>query len=322
MSLGEFDIIAKYFTRAAGRSDVLLSVGDDAAVVSVPQDRRLVVAIDTLVEGVHFPIDTAAADIGHRALAVNLSDLAAMGAQPAWMTLALSLPDANEDWIRDFAAGLHGLAEQFNVALIGGDTVKGPRVITVQVAGWVETDRWLTRAGAQPGDVLFVSGVLGEAAAGLATIQRHLTDSPAITQLRARFLRPSPRIDLGRWLRPLASAAMDVSDGLLTDLDKLCAASGCGARIDLDRLPPSPAMRAVFDAQSCLNFTLAGGDDYELLFAVPAAEAKRLETMSPPVACQAIGVITADRKVECMRDGAPTRISVRGYDHFGNEAAS
>jgi thiamine-monophosphate kinase len=322
MSLGEFDIIAKYFTRTTQRRDVLLGVGDDAAVVSVPQDRRLVVAIDTLVEDVHFPGDTAAADIGHRALAVNLSDLAAMGAEPAWMTLSLSLPDAEEGWIRDFAAGLHALAGQFNVALIGGDTVKGPRVITVQVAGWVETDRWLTRAGAQAGDVLFVSGVPGEAAAGLATIQRHLPDSPAITHLRSRFLRPTPRVELGRWLRPIASAAMDISDGLLTDLDKLCAASGCGARIDLDALPDSISMRAAFDAQSSLDFTLAGGDDYELLFAVPPAAAKGLEAMSPPVVCRSIGMITADRKVECLRNGMPIDVRRRGYDHFGNEARS
>lgn len=317
MSLGEFDIIAKYFTRHSPRSDVLLGVGDDAAVVSTPQDRRLVVAIDTIVEGVHFPAGIDASDIGHRALAVNLSDLAAMGAVPAWMTLSLSLPESDEAWVAGFAAGLLELADRFGVALVGGDTVKGPRVITVQIAGWVETDRWLTRSGARAGDVVFVSGAPGEAAAGLAALQADAPDNASVQHLKSRFLRPQPRVELGRWLRPFASAAMDVSDGLLTDLDKLCAASACGARIELDRLPASASMRAVFDPQQCLDFTLAGGDDYELLFTARASDAKRIE--SAPVACRAIGVITAGSAIECVREGRVIDVARRGYDHFDGD---
>src|SRR6185503_12931323 len=226
MSLGEFDIIARYFANHDHRADVLLGVGDDAAVLDVDGDgRRLVVAIDTIVEGVHFPRSIDASAIGYRALAVNLSDIAAMGAEPAWMTLSLSLPEASEPWIASFAAGLLQLAEQYDVALVGGDTVRGPLVVTVQLAGWVEPDRWLTRSGARPGDVLMLSGIPREAAAGLQAIQQRLPTGSAVDLLQRRFLRPQPRISLGRQLRTIAHAAMDVSDGLLTDLQKLCAAS-------------------------------------------------------------------------------------------------
>jgi thiamine-monophosphate kinase len=312
MNDGEFDIIAKYFVRRTTRQDVLLGIGDDAAVLSVPADRRLVVAMDTIVDGVHFPLGTAAADVGYRALAVNLSDLAAMGAQPAWMTLSLSAPTSDAAWLDGFARGLFELADRYQVALVGGDTVKGPLVVTVQIAGSVETDGWLTRAGARPGDLLFVSGMPGEAAAGLAVIQDHLPATSATQHLRQRFLRPEPRVSLGRCLRGLASAAMDVSDGLLTDLDKLATASACGARIDIDSLPLSSALLQTFDRETCIDYALAGGDDYELLFTLPPPLVHQLPA---GVACTQIGVMT-DREVECWRDGqrfAPRR---RGYDHF------
>jgi thiamine-monophosphate kinase len=269
MSLGEFDIIARYFASHDHRADVLLGVGDDAAVLQTRPGRRLVVAIDTIVEGVHFPRTIDASAIGYRALAVNLSDLAAMGAEPSWMTLSLSLPEPSEPWIAGFASGLLELAEQHDVALVGGDTVRGPLVITVQVAGWVEEDRWLTRSGARPGDLVMVSGVPGEAAAGLHVIQQHMQLNETTAQLQWRFLRPRPRIALGRQLRTVASAAMDVSDGLLTDLQKLCAASQCGALLSIDALPPSPAMQELFDADTALDYALAGGDDYELIFTLP-----------------------------------------------------
>lgn len=313
MSLGEFDIIAKYFQRHCGRSDVLLGIGDDAAVVSVPADRRLVVAMDTIVEGVHFPSGTDAADIGYRSLAVNLSDLAAMGALPAWMTLSLSLPRPDEKWLEHFSSGLFDLAQRWDVALVGGDTIKGPMVITVQVAGWVEPDRWLARSGASPGDQLYVSGVPGEAAAGLAVIQRHLAGNEA-DFLRQRFLRPVPRLALGRELRSFASAAMDVSDGLLTDLDKLCGASNCGARVDIDSIPVSASMRSLFDDAACVDYALAGGDDYEIIFTVPPDKADAVAGL--PVACARIGAITHGSAVQCTRGGNPVTVKRRGYDHF------
>jgi thiamine-monophosphate kinase len=315
-SLGEFEIIARYFTAHDRRADVLLGVGDDAAVLDVRGDRKLVVATDTIVEGVHFPPQTAPADIGYRALAVNLSDLAAMGAEPAWMTLSLSLPDATESWIADLASGLFELADRHHVVLVGGDTVRGPLVITVQLAGWVEPDRWLTRSGAKPGDVLMISGVPGEAAAGLQVIQQQLPAGAAATHLQRRFLRPEPRVALGRRLRTIASAAMDVSDGLLADLAKLCAASNCGARLDVDRLPASAAMRELFPQDACLDYALAGGDDYELIFAVPPEQAAVLTTTAGETSLTRIGVMTAGQSVQCTRGGAPFTPRRTGYDHF------
>jgi thiamine-monophosphate kinase len=321
MSLGEFDIIARYFSRKSTRSDVVLGVGDDAAVVDSHPGRKLVVAMDTIVEGVHFLAETDATDIGYRALAVNLSDLAAMGAEPAWMTLSLSLPRANEQWLSGFASGLFELANEYNVALIGGDTVRGPLVITVQVAGWVEADAWLTRSGATPGDLLFVSGIPGEAAAGLAVIQRRILGGESAAFLKHRFLRPRPRIELGRQLRTVATAAMDVSDGLLTDLKKICAASGVSAQLNVDSLPESAAMHELFEADDGLQYALSGGDDYELLFTLPAARASAvLSTLQLQQRVTQIGVITAvtgeGPAVQCLRDGQPFRIKRSGYDHF------
>jgi thiamine-monophosphate kinase len=315
MALGEFELIARYFARHAPRADVRLGIGDDAAVLDVRGDRKLVAAIDTIVEGVHFPADIDAADIGYRALAVNLSDIAAMGAEPSWFTLSLSLPQSDERWIERFAAGMFELAREHDVALVGGDTVKGPLVITVQIAGWVEPDRWLTRAGAQPGDAIMISGVPGEAAAGLATLQRGMPETPAVRKLRERFLRPTPRVSLGRQLRTIASAAMDVSDGLLTDLDKLCAASACGADIDVDAIPRSAELSATFDEASCVQYALSGGDDYEILFALPPSHVAQLERLG----CTRIGVVTADPQVVCRRGGAVFHPERRGYDHFDKE---
>jgi thiamine-monophosphate kinase len=272
--------------------------------------------MDTIVEGVHFPAGTDAADVGYRALAVNLSDLAAMGAQPSWMTLSLSLPQANEQWLGGFAQGLFGLADAYQVALIGGDTVRGPLVVTVQVAGLVDTG-WLTRSGARPGDLLFISGVPGEAAAGLAMVQGGRNQTPAEQHLRQRFLRPTPRVTLGNALRGLASAAMDVSDGVLVDLEKLCGASGCAARLDVDALPASTAMQALFSNDDCVHYALAGGDDYEIMFTLPAAHVRELSVVTDggPV-CTRIGVITEGRGVECSRQGRPFVMRQRGYDHF------
>ena len=317
MSLGEFDIISKYFASRGARDDVPLGIGDDAAVLNVSADRRLVVAMDTIVEGVHFLGDAAPEDIGYRALAVNLSDLAAMGAQPSWMLLSLSLPSADEGWLDAFARGLFELADAHGVALVGGDTVRGPLVITVQVGGWVEQDRFLARSGARPGDELFISGVPGEAAAGLSLLRSGSQHEGASARLRGRFLRPKPRVNLGRALRTIASAAMDVSDGLLTDLEKLCAASGCGAQLELDALPQSTAMRALFDEDECLEYALAGGDDYELLFCIAPANAAAARSRSiagTPVT--RIGVMTAEEGVRCVRGGRDYVPARAGYDHF------
>lgn len=323
MSLGEFDIIARYFASHDHRADVLLGVGDDAAVLETRPGRRLVVALDTIVEGVHFPRNIDASAVGYRALAVNLSDIAAMGAEPSWMTLSLSLPEAAEPWVAGFATGLLELAEQHDVALVGGDTVRGPLVVTVQLAGWVEEDRWLTRSGARPGDLLMLSGVPGEAAAGLHVIQQHMPLTETTAQLQWRFLRPRPRVALGRQLRTMATAAMDVSDGLLIDLQKLCAASHCGALLSIDALPPSPAMRELFDEDTALDYALAGGDDYELIFTLPPGQLPELLAQrDPAVPLASIGVIVAGSGVQCERGGKPFAPKRVGYDHFAVDPSS
>jgi thiamine-monophosphate kinase len=316
--MSEFDLIARYFSRPTQRADVALGVGDDAAVLDMSDDRELVAAVDTIVEGVHFPVDCAPEDIGYRALAVNLSDIAAMGAEPRWMTLALTLPRADESWIARFAAGLYELADKHGVALVGGDTCKGPLVISVQILGSVERAHWLARNRAVVGDGVYVSGVPGEAAAGLALFQSRAARDANAEHLIQRFLRPEPRIALGRGLRGIASAAMDVSDGVVADLGKLCAASRCGARIDADSLPKSSAMEALFASDQCRDFALSGGDDYELLFTVPAAKEGELASHSGSILCTRIGEIVAGGGVECFSQGRKLTLARTGFDHFGD----
>jgi thiamine-monophosphate kinase len=314
--LGEFDLIERYFSRGTLRRDVLLGVGDDAALLEVPAGRALVAATDTLVEGRHFLHGAPPESVGHQALAVNLSDLAAMGAEPAWALLSLSLPESDEAWLGPFARGLYALAEDNGVALVGGDTVRGPRVVTVTALGLVEPALALRRSGARPGDLLYVSGWPGEAAAGLEALRR--TGRPeAGDALARRYLFAQPRVALGRALRGLASAAMDVSDGLLGDLRKLCAASGAGARLDLPRLPVSRELARRHGPADCERFVLCGGDDYELLFAVPASDAARVSAAAPaglPLHC--IGEVEAEPGVRCVRDGRVVSIGQGGYDHF------
>ncbi len=315
MPLGEFELIERFFTRSAARGDVLLGVGDDAALLEVPPGRVLVAATDTLVEGRHFLADAPPGSIGHQALAVNLSDLAAMGAEPAWALLSLSLPGADAAWLESFAAGLFALAGRHGVALVGGDTVRGPCVVTITALGFVEPALALRRSGAQPGDLLYVSGWPGEAAAGLEALFRGAAapDDPLVR--RCRYAEP--RIELGRGLRGRASAAMDVSDGLLGDLAKLCAASDVGAVLDLEQLPVSAELARRHAAADCERLVLSGGDDYELLFTVPTAAAAQVEAMSSPaLPLHRIGRIEAGRGVHCRRDGRPATVAGGGYDHF------
>lgn len=316
MALGEFDLIARWFARAPRRGDVRLGIGDDAALLDVPAGRTLVAATDTLVEGRHFLPNAPASSIGHQALAVNLSDLAAMGAEPAWALLSLSMPDVDESWLDGFASGFDALAAAHGVDLVGGDTVRGPRVITVQVLGFVDGAAALRRSGARAGDRIYVSGTPGEAAAGLDAL-RDGTSFDAGNRLVRRYLYAEPRVALGRALVGHATAAMDVSDGLLGDLAKLCDASGVGARIDLDELPVSPALAAAHDRGRCERYLLEGGDDYELLFTLPpGADAEALSDAGG-VAASCIGRIVAEPGVHCERGGRDVPCVARGYDHFG-----
>lgn len=315
MPLGEFGLIERYFRRDAGRPDVLLGVGDDAALLSVPAGCALVAATDTLVEGRHFLPDAPADSIGHQALAVNLSDLAAMGAEPAWALLSLSLPASDTAWLAAFAEGLYALAGRHDVAVVGGDTVRGPRVVTITALGFVEPALALRRDGARPGDLLYVSGWPGEAAAGLELLRSGVGPSDDPLVRRCRYAEP--RVALGRALRGRASAAMDVSDGLLGDLAKLCAASGVSAMIDLECLPVSGALARRHPAAECERLVLSGGDDYELLFTLPAAAEAEIESIaSSGIPLHRIGRIEAGSGVQGRRGGRPVDMPVVGYDHF------
>jgi thiamine-monophosphate kinase len=317
VSLGEFDLIERYFNRPGRRQGVLLGVGDDAALLELPPGQCLVAATDTLVEGRHFPRGAPPESIGHQCLAVNLSDLAAMGADPAWALLSLCMPEAREDWLEPFATGLLALADRHGVALVGGDTVRGPLVLSVTALGVVPPGEALRRSGARPGDELFVSGWPGESAAGLDLLQRDPGSAGADPLVR-RFLFPEPRIALGRALRGLASAAMDVSDGLLGDLQKLCHASGVSATLELEQLPVSPVLAARFPPQQTERFILHGGDDYELLFTLPpgSASAEQLRSLAESCGVHRIGSIGDGRGVSCLRGGKAVSIPAGGYDHF------
>ena len=321
MAQTEFELIGRHFAHlGAARSDVRIGVGDDGAVVVPPASRELVVVTDTLVEAIHFPPRSPPASIGHRAFAVNLSDIAAMGAEPAWALLALTLPDSDETWLEEFARAAGDLCRRHGVALVGGDTTRGPLSITVTVMGIVPVGVALERRGGQPGDAIFVTGSPGDAAAGLALEQNrlHVADPMSAQILRDRFLFPTPRCDVGVALRGLASACIDVSDGLGGDLEKLCAASKCGAEIDAAALPVSEALVAAVGREVAREYALTGGDDYELLFTVPLA---RLGAMTHAVALglgpvTRIGTLMSGNGVRVSARGGVTQFSGSGFDHF------
>ncbi len=313
----EFDLIARIRARVADRDDVIVGIGDDAALLSVPSGRQLVVAMDTLNVGVHFPAGTAPVDIGWKALAVNLSDLAAMAATPAWCTLSLSLPQSEVAWLDGFLDGFLELAARHGVALVGGDTTRGPLSVCVTAHGLVESRGALLRSGACVGDDVWITGTLGDAAAALRQWQSGDSMVPA---LRARLDRPTPRIAAGLALAGIAHACIDVSDGLLADLGHVCRASRVGADIDVDALPSSAALRAWSDAVARRELQATGGDDYELCFTAP--KTARLAVTDALSACDVpatrIGRITADTGKLVLRDAAGVAWSPprAGYVHF------
>lgn len=322
----EFRLIDRIRERTAqGREDVRLGIGDDAALLAVPAGMELAVAIDTLVEGVHFPRGTSPADLGWKALAANLSDLAAMGATPAWALLALTLPEAmdaaaREAFVDGFADGFAALAQPQRLALVGGDTTRGPLAVSVAVHGFVPPGQALARAGARAGDAVLVTGTLGDAAAGLRLLQQGIgADDARAAPLVGRLNRPTPRLAAGLALRGRASACIDVSDGLLADLGHVCAASGAGAEIEAALLPRSPALLGLFDEAAALDFALAGGDDYELCFTVPAARVAEVQADLARLGCGAarIGRIVEGAGVRVRgADGAWLAPARRGWDHF------
>ncbi len=316
--LTEFGLIERFFHRPAGNA--VLGVGDDAALLAPSPGAELVVSSDMLVAGRHFLPDTDPFLLGHKALAVNLSDLAAMGAVPRWATLALALPQVDEVWLEAFSRGFFALAERFGVSLVGGDTTRGPLNLCVTILGEAPAGRALRRSAARPGDMVWVSGDLGGAALGVAHLTGELRLDPADAALcLARLYRPEPRVMLGGLLACLAHAAIDVSDGLLADLGHILERSGVGAEIELDRLPAHPVLagrRADPVVRRCL---LAGGDDYELCFTAPSQRSATIlaaaREAGVPVA--AIGAITESPGLRLLDgEGAVMEVRERGFDHF------
>ena len=305
--MNEFELINRYFRRTAAAPGVVVGIGDDGAVLAPDPNKQQVQVIDTLVEGVHFPPQTSAADIAYRAVAVNLSDIAAMGAEPRWMTLALTLGNAEEEWLESFASGLFEAADEHKVSLIGGDTTSGQAVtVTIAVTGEVEEGKALLRSAARAGDSIYVTGTVGDAAAGLALLQRGESDD----FLSRRFLRPTPRIAIGRALVGVATAAIDISDGLAGDLQKLLLASGAGAEIEIATLPLSDALCARFDLEQQLHFALQGGDDYELCFTSSDPAVEKIAGVTR------IGLVTAGTELVCRHHGDVVEVDASGYRHF------
>ena len=305
--MNEFDLIRRYFDAPPDDPDVIVGVGDDGALIRPTPGKEQVHVIDTLVEGVHFPGDGNPADIGYRVVAVNLSDIAAMGAYPRFMTLALSLPPKEESWVAAFADGLFAAAAEHGVALIGGDTTSGDAVVvTVHMIGEVDVGSAILRGGAKVGDTIYVTGTFGDAAAALKLHGDGLYDD----FLMRRFWRPEARVETGLRLVGRATAAIDVSDGLLGDLNKLLQASEVGAVVDIGRVPLSDALRSRFDIAGQHRLALTGGDDYELCFTVDGAE------LPNNLNCTAIGEITATGELQCRLDGAVVDFDSSGYRHF------
>lgn len=314
----EFSLIARHFTRPPRQA--VLGVGDDAALLAPSPGMQLAVSTDMLVAGTHFFPDVDPRKLGWKALAVNLSDMAAMGARPRWATLALSLPHIDDAWLAAFADGFFACADAFDTDLVGGDTTRGPLNISVTIFGEVPAGQALRRDGAQVGDDIWVSGTLGGAALGLAELQGHarLSSEDSIG-CRQALEMPQPRIALGLALRGIATAALDISDGLLGDLDHILECSQAGAEICFDALPAHPALERLLSepwAQSCL---LAGGDDYELCFTAPAAQHDHIKTLQDELSLNLtrIGSMTPDSTLQVLdAAGQPMPISIRGYDHF------
>ena len=313
--MSEFDLIKRYFTRPA--PSAMLGVGDDAALLQVSDGKVLAVSTDMLVCDTHFFADADPFLLGHKTLAVNLSDMAAMGAVPRWATLALSLPDADEAWLEKFSAGFFAMADMHGVELVGGDTTRGPLNLSVTIMGEVEASLALRRNGAKVGDEIWVSGRLGDAALALAHLKgRIVLAGDEFSACASALHRPVPRVALGRALLGIATSAIDISDGLLADLGHILAASNVGAELDFGSLPVSVVMQNHFDGMIARQCLLAGGDDYELCFTAPVSRHTEVLTIGMKLTC--IGRIVAGQGC-IVRDEAGNNIVLEsaGYDHFG-----
>jgi len=318
----EFEIIRRYFERAVSDDSIRVGIGDDGAVLRPDPGRDLITVIDTLVSGVHFPPSLSPADIGYRSVAVNLSDIAAMAGRPRWMVLALTLSDSDPAWLAGFSSGLFAAAQEFDLALVGGDTTSGQETaISIQIIGDVEIDQALVRSGANSGDAIYVTGTPGDASAGLAVLQSGTPRNSDVDYLVKRFARPNARVDLGQAIAEHASAAIDLSDGLFTDIEKLLRASAVSGLIELSELPLSAQLIKMMDEDDALRFALGGGDDYELCFTSPAGAEIFQEIADQhdvPITC--IGQVneSADSgdALLCTRNGNEYEYHHDGYRHF------
>lgn len=319
----EFSLIKAFFTeQVTKRKDVVLGIGDDCALITPTERQQIAITTDTLVSGVHFPINTAPRAIGHKSIAVNLSDLAAMGAEPAWISLAITLPEFDHKWLQEFCAGVFDLCEYYNIQLVGGDTTQGPLSITVTAQGLVPVDTALLRSGAKSGDWIFVTGDIGDAALALKHIQGQVSiEEQFKEQVLTKLDYPKPRVLAGQGIREYASSAIDLSDGLISDLGHICAASKTGANIVLDALPLSHALIETLGHEAAIELALAGGDDYELLFTVSednkVGMATALANAGTQVTC--IGQMNASEKITTTLDNNIVNLNVKSFEHFSDE---
>lgn len=317
--LSEFELIESYFRDLnQSRSDVLLGQGDDCAVVKATPGTHIAVTTDTMLAGVHFDDKVPPRALGHKLVAVNLSDLAAMGAEPAWLSLSITLPDVDQDWLKEFSAGMHELAGYYHCELIGGDTTRGPLSLTLTAQGLLPENQHLTRHGARPGDWIFVSGNLGDAAAALAGQRGDLELSSFVQhKLNERLFYPTPRVALGQGLRGYATSCIDISDGLAADLNHVLTRSEVGARLFLHQLPCSEALRSLA-LEDQRYYALHGGDDYELCFTVPEEMRGSLETSlthaGVPLTC--VGQIDKQPGLRFFDGDNELPASHLGYLHF------
>ncbi|MDC9728709.1 MAG: thiamine-phosphate kinase [Methyloprofundus sp.] len=309
MAVSEFSLIKQFFTRPAKNKHTRLSVGDDCALLSVPMGYELAITTDTMVENVHFFPDVSPEDLGHKLLAVNLSDLASMGATPTTVTLALTLPSINEQWLKAFSTGLFALADQHNIDLIGGDTTAGPLTLTIQAMGLVKSGQALQRSNAKVGDLIYVTGTLGDAGLGLKVKQGFQIEKPE--SILNKFNKPLPKVKEGQQLQNIANACVDISDGLAADLGHILDMSAVGAVLNYEQLPLSEEVEQYVQSTEDWKLPLVAGEDYELCFTVSPEKANELD-----IGCTCIGVIEEELGLRLNKYGKTSHFKKQGFDHF------
>ncbi len=312
MALAEFNLIKQFFTRPVQGKSTRLSVGDDCALLAIPEGYELAITTDTMVENVHFFSDVSPELLGHKLLAVNLSDLASMGAEPIAITLALTMPKVDAEWLQAFANGLFALADKYQLDLIGGDTTSGPLTLSIQAMGLVPDNQALKRSAAKVGDLIYVTGCIGDAGLGLKIKQGYACLD--MQQAIQRFNKPEPRIQEGLELRSLANACIDISDGLAADLGHILSKSAVGAKLDYAQIPMSAAVTNYLQKTGDWQMPLIAGDDYELCFTINAENVGRLN-----ISCTCIGIIEEEQGLRISYHGETSIFNKSGFEHFNTE---